>query len=66
LSIRYSDRLEEANILPSVGSVGDSYGNLEKPKNLRQPHCKTAPEDNDLRFCTKLSINEVLETAFSF
>jgi transposase InsO family protein len=27
LSIRYSDRLEEANILPSVGSVGDSYDN---------------------------------------
>ena len=27
LSIRYSERLEEANILPSVGSVGDSYDN---------------------------------------
>ena len=27
LSIRYSDRIEEANILPSVGSVGDSYDN---------------------------------------
>jgi putative transposase len=27
LSIRYSDRLGEANILPSVGSVGDSYDN---------------------------------------
>jgi len=27
LSIRYSERLEEAEILPSVGSVGDSYDN---------------------------------------
>jgi putative transposase len=27
LSIRYSERLEEVNILPSVGSVGDSYDN---------------------------------------
>jgi len=27
LSIRYSERLEEAHILPSVGSVGDSYDN---------------------------------------
>ena len=27
LSIRYSERLEEAGILPSVGSVGDSYDN---------------------------------------
>jgi transposase InsO family protein len=27
LSIRYSGRLEEVNILPSVGSVGDSYDN---------------------------------------
>jgi putative transposase len=25
--IRHSDRLEEANILPSVGSVGESYDN---------------------------------------
>ncbi len=27
LSIRYTDRLTEAGILPSVGSVGDSYDN---------------------------------------
>jgi putative transposase len=27
LSIRYSERLEEVNIRPSVGSVGDSYDN---------------------------------------
>jgi len=27
LSIRYSDRLAEAGIEPSVGSVGDSYDN---------------------------------------
>lgn len=27
LSIRYTDRLQEAGIAPSVGSVGDSYDN---------------------------------------
>ncbi len=27
LSIRYSERLTEAGVLPSVGSVGDSYDN---------------------------------------
>ena len=27
LSIRYSERLPEAGVLPSVGSVGDSYDN---------------------------------------
>lgn len=27
LSIRYTERLAEAGIEPSVGSVGDSYGN---------------------------------------
>ena len=27
LSIRYTERLAEAGIVPSVGSVGDSYGN---------------------------------------
>ena len=27
MSIRYSERLAEAGIEPSVGSVGDSYGN---------------------------------------
>ena len=27
LSIRYTERLSEANIVPSVGSVGDSYDN---------------------------------------
>jgi transposase InsO family protein len=27
LSIRYTDRLDEADIVPSVGSVGDSYDN---------------------------------------
>ena len=27
VSIRYSERLAEAGIEPSVGSVGDSYGN---------------------------------------
>jgi transposase InsO family protein len=27
LSIRYSERLEEVNILPSVGRAGDSYDN---------------------------------------
>jgi transposase InsO family protein len=27
LSIRYSERLAEAGVMPSVGSVGDSYDN---------------------------------------
>ena len=36
LSIRYTDRLAEARIEPSVGSVGDSYDNAwaEKPSTV--------------------------------
>ena len=26
-SIRYTERLEEADLMPSVGSIGDSYDN---------------------------------------
>jgi transposase InsO family protein len=45
LSIRYSERLAEASILPSVGSVGDSYDNaltetvigLFKTEVIRRP-----------------------------
>ena len=34
LSIKYSERLAEAGIEPSVGSVGDSYDNAETINGL--------------------------------
>jgi transposase InsO family protein len=35
VSIRYTDRLVDAGIEPSVGSVGDSYDN-EAPRDFRR------------------------------
>ena len=35
VSIRYTERLAEAGIDPSVGSVGDSYDNLWTPPAAR-------------------------------
>ena len=39
LAMNYTQRLAEANLVPSVGSVGDSYDNLWTPvrRHLRSP-----------------------------
>jgi transposase InsO family protein len=39
LSIKYTERLAEAGIEPSVGSVGDSYDNALAETSLRQTRC---------------------------
>jgi putative transposase len=40
VSIRYTERLLEAEIEPSVGSVGDSYGSGGAGGSYRQPRRK--------------------------
>jgi putative transposase len=58
LSIRYSERLEEVGILPSVGSVGDSYDNalaetingLYKTEVIR--HCGPWKTSEDVEYAT--------------
>ena len=39
VSIKYTERLAEAGIEPSVGSVGDSYDNCPSSEVLGQPGC---------------------------
>lgn len=51
VSIRYTERLAEAGMEPSVGSVGDSYDNalaesvigLYKTEVIRSAPCATSP-----------------------
>ena len=50
LSIRYSERLAEAGIEPSVGSVGDSYDNALAKRAVRSSRSQRADHHQQARY----------------